>query len=67
MVKQETLSRSFYFTLTILFGILTFTILQGSLQNYIHFAGFKNEIGSCLCTAMLTIGFFIQTVSSSKK
>jgi len=67
MVKQETLSRSFYFTLTILFGILTFTILQGSLQNYIHFAGFKNEIGSFLCTSILTIGFFIQTVSSSKK
>ena len=67
MVKQETLSRSFYFTLTILFGIITFTILQGSLQKYIHFAGIKNEMASCLCTSILTIGFFIQTVSSSKK
>ncbi len=67
MVYQETLTRSLYFILTILFGIITYSILNGSLQNYIHFAGVKNEIGTLFFSSMLTIIFFSQTITQIKK
>lgn len=67
MINQETLTRSFYFILTIIFGIISYSILNGSLQKYIHFDGIKNEIGTLFFSVLITVIFFFQTTTQIKK
>ena len=40
---------------TIFFGIVSYTVLTGELQEQIHFAGVLNEIGFFTMTSFLTI------------
>jgi hypothetical protein len=39
----------------IFFGIISYTLLTGELQEHIHFTGVLNEIGFFIMTSLLTI------------
>ena len=46
---------------------IAFSIMQGSAQKVVHFAGVANEMGTCLFAFMLGIGFTIMAIPERKK
>jgi hypothetical protein len=49
--------------MTITGCFLTYFMMQGTLQNHIHFAGTLNEIGFTLCLMVLTFISATYTIS----
>lgn len=51
---MKNLKKLGYLIMTITGCFLTYFMMQGTLQNHIHFAGTLNEIGFTLCLMLLT-------------
>lgn len=62
-MKTSTLKRTANLIATIFFILVTIGMMQGSVQNIIHFAGVANEIGFTFMSALLVVIFATYTVS----
>jgi hypothetical protein len=60
---MKTFNRTKNLIATIFFLFVTFGMMQGTVQNHIHFAGVLNEIAFTFMTLLLTIVFAHQTVT----
>jgi hypothetical protein len=60
---NTTLKRTIYLLLTLIFMIGTYSMINGDLQQIIHFSGIANEIGFVLISIMLASGFAYLTVT----
>lgn len=62
------LSKDFYkFSLfTLISGIITVMILNGTAAEYIEFQSWKNELGMAFFSAMIFSGYFIGMISELK-
>jgi hypothetical protein len=62
-MKTSTLKRTGSLIATFIFAFVSYSMMQGTLQNHIEFAGTLNEIGFTLMAMMLTAIFAHQTVT----
>lgn len=64
-MKTSTLKRTGYLIATIILCFSIYAMMQGTLQNHIHFAGIFNEIGFTFMLILLAIGTSVYAVSDS--
>ena len=48
-------------------GFISYSIMQGTAQEVVHFAGVLNEIFTLVMTMMLTLGLLIMSFSKAAK
>lgn len=60
---NTTLKRTIYLLLTLISMICAHSMINGDLQQIIHFSGIANEIGFVLISIMLATGFAYLTVT----
>ena len=64
-MKTSTLKRTGYLIATIILCFSIYAMMQGTLQNHIHFAGVLNEIGFTFMLILLAICTSTYAVSDS--
>jgi hypothetical protein len=62
-MKISSFKRLGYLVLTIILCFTIYAMMQGTLQNHIHFAGVLNEIGFTFMLILLTICTASYTIS----